>query len=52
MKNIIKSTKQGKLYIKTSDFFNQDVIIKMIQNLLESEIVKNIDKRRDKLNNK
>lgn len=50
-KSIIRSTREGRLYIKTSDFFNQEKIIKIIKDLLESDIVKDIDKRRDALNN-
>lgn len=43
--NYIKATKEGKLYIKTSDFFKQDKIKKDIEELLSSEIIKNIDQR-------
>ena len=43
--NYIKATKEGKLYIETSDFFKQDKIKKDIEELLSSEIIKNIDQR-------
>jgi hypothetical protein len=44
--NIVKSTRQGRLYIKTSDFFNQERIQKTISILLKSDIIKEIEERK------
>jgi hypothetical protein len=43
---IIKSTREGKLYIETYDFFNQKKIKDTIKQLLESDIIKMINKRK------
>ncbi len=45
----IKATKEGRLYIETKDFFQQDGIIKQIQKLKNSRIVKYIDSKNNKL---
>ena len=45
-KNYIKATKEGKLYIETSDFFKQERIQNDIKDLLASELIKNIDNRK------
>lgn len=44
---IINVSGSGRLYIKTSDFLNQNKVQKTIDNLLKSDIVKEIEK--DKL---
>lgn len=44
----IISTREGRLYIKTSDFFRQKEIKETIQRLLKSDIIKEIDKRNKK----
>jgi len=44
--NIVKSTKEGRLYIKTSDFFKQVKVQKTIDELLKSDIVKDIEERK------
>lgn len=41
---IIKSTKSGRLYIETKDFLLQDKVKDTIKALLESDLIKNIDK--------
>ena len=41
----IKTTKEGRLYIKNNDFFQQEKIRDMVDRLLSSPITKNIDKR-------
>lgn len=41
-KSYIKSTKEGKLYITTEDFFKQKKIRKTIYDLLNSNMIKNI----------
>jgi hypothetical protein len=40
---IIQSTKEGRLYIRTKDFFRQKKVQKIIFDLLESDIVKSIE---------
>ena len=40
---IIKSTREGRLYIRTKDFFRQQKIQKMVFALLESDLVKDIE---------
>ena len=42
----VKATREGRLYIKTSDFFKQGKIQKTIEILLDSEIVKEIEERK------
>ena len=49
--NIVKSTKGGKLYIETSDFFKQLKIKETVNDLLKSDIVKDIEGRK-KINKK
>lgn len=41
----VRSTKEGRLYIKTSDFFKQKKVKETIHTLLKSDIIKEIDKR-------
>jgi hypothetical protein len=43
---IVKSTKEGRLYIKTSDFFKQVKVKQTVDVLLNSDLVKNIEIRR------
>lgn len=48
---IIQSTKEGRLYIRTQDFFRQKKVREIILDLLESDIVKDIEeyqKKREK----
>jgi hypothetical protein len=40
---IIQSTREGRLYIRTQDFFRQKKVQKIIFELLESDIVKDIE---------
>jgi hypothetical protein len=44
--NIIHSTREGKLYINTADFFKQEKIKQTIFDLLDSDIIKQIDARK------
>lgn len=44
--NIVKSTKEGRLYIKTSDFFKQEKVQQTVDDLLKSDIVKDIEARK------
>ena len=44
--NIVKSTKEGRLYIKTADFFKQEKIQKTVNDLLNSDIVRDIEARK------
>ncbi|WP_294671615.1 hypothetical protein [uncultured Fluviicola sp.] len=48
---IIQSTREGRLYIRTQDFFRQQKVREIILDLLESDIVKDIEeyqKKREK----
>jgi hypothetical protein len=49
-KNIVHSTKEGRLYIKISDFFGQEKIQQTIKELLASDIIKQIEERKRKGN--
>jgi hypothetical protein len=40
---IIQSTREGRLYIRTKDFFRQEKVQQIILNLLESDLVKEIE---------
>lgn len=42
----IKATKEGRLYIKTSDFFKQKDIRDTIKTLLDSDLIKKIEERK------
>lgn len=42
----IKATKEGRLYIKTSDFFKQKDIKDTIKILLDSDLIKEIEERK------
>ena len=42
----VKATKEGRLYIKTSDFFKQKDIKDTIKILLDSDLIKDIEKRK------
>jgi chromosome segregation and condensation protein ScpB len=49
-KNIIHSTKEGRLYIEISDFFGQEKIQQTIKELMNSDIIKKIEERKRKGN--
>ncbi|WP_341902653.1 hypothetical protein [Fluviicola taffensis] len=40
---VIQSTKEGRLYIRTQDFFRQQKVQKIIFELLESDLIKDIE---------
>ena len=46
--NIVKVTKGGRLYKKTSDFFRQRDIVEAITELAKSDLVKEINKKHKK----
>lgn len=46
-KNIVKSTSSGRLYITTEDFFQQEKVQETIKELLNSDIVKDIEDRKN-----
>lgn len=46
--NFVVATKEGRLYIRTVDFFKQDKIRETIEKLKNSKIVKEIDKKNRK----
>lgn len=43
----VKSTKEGRLYIPTSDFFKQDRVKVLIEKLIESSIYKDIENQKE-----
>lgn len=43
--NFVVATKEGRLYIKTSDFFKQAKIRETIEKLKNSKIVRDIDEK-------
>jgi len=45
-KSYVKSTKEGKLYIETKDFFSSPKIQNTIKKLMESEVVKKLNSRK------
>ncbi|GAA4275138.1 hypothetical protein U6A24_17365 [Aquimarina gracilis] len=45
-KEYTKVTSEGKIFIKTSDFFKIDKIQETINLFLESDLIKEIDKRK------
>ncbi|MGJ1205674.1 hypothetical protein [Sphingobacterium lactis] len=47
--NFVVATKEGRLYIKTSDFFKQKKIKETIEKLKNSKIVKQIEEENHKL---
>lgn len=44
-KNIVKSTKSGRLYIETKDFLLQDKVKRTVEALLKSDLIKGINDR-------
>jgi hypothetical protein len=49
---VIQSTKEGRLYIRTQDFFRQKKVQKIIFDLLESDLVKGIEEYQKNRNEK
>jgi len=43
--NVVKATKEGRLYKKTADFFNQPKIRETISRLRKSKVVKDIEEK-------
>lgn len=43
--SIVKSTRGGRLYVETKDFLLQDRVKAIIATLMDSDVVKRIDKR-------
>lgn len=46
--DVVIATSEGRLYIKTKDFFKQDKIKETIDRLINSNVVKEIDKNNKK----
>jgi hypothetical protein len=44
-RNIVKSTKSGRLYIETTDFLKQSKVKATIQLLLKSDLIKEIEEK-------
>lgn len=47
--NFVKATKEGRLYIRSIDFFKQEKIKETIEKLKKSKIVKQIDEENKSL---
>jgi hypothetical protein len=47
-KNIVKSNKNGRLYIDTKDFLLQPKVKKIIKELLDSDLIEEINERNRK----
>lgn len=47
-KVVVKSTKNGRLYMETTDLLSQEKVQSTIHYLLKSDLIKNIDKRNKK----
>lgn len=48
-KDYIKSTKEGRLYISTDDFFKQEKVRQMVSRLIKSDLYLNIKKQKSDL---
>jgi hypothetical protein len=46
--DLSKATSEGRLYIKNSDFFSMDVVQDTIDKFLKSDILKEIQERKEK----
>jgi hypothetical protein len=44
--SIIRSTEAGRLYITSEDFFGQDKVKKMVEDLINSPVYKKIKERK------
>ena len=44
-RNIVKSTKSGRLFIETTDFLKQKKVKRTIEFLLDSDLIKEIDEK-------
>jgi hypothetical protein len=43
----VKATSEGRLYMDTKDFFKQEDIISTVRSLLKSDIIKQIEQRKE-----
>lgn len=48
LKSIINANSNGKLYIESSDFFNQPKIQQVLKSLMESTVFKKIVENKDR----
>ena len=46
IQSIIRSTEGGRLYIINEEFFNQDKVKKMVEDLINSPVYKKIKERK------
>lgn len=46
IQSIIRSTEGGRLYITSEEFFNQDKVKKMVEDLINSSVYKKIKERK------
>lgn len=47
--NFVVATKEGRLYIRTSDFFKQTKVKETIAKLKNSKIIKEIEEKNNKI---
>ena len=47
--DVVHATKEGRMYIKSEDFFQQENVIKLIEKLENSTIVEQIQKNKSQL---
>lgn len=45
-KTVVRTTKEGRVYIRTKDFFKQDRVQVLVRRLKDSSIVKTIEKEK------
>ncbi len=45
--NPVKATSEGRLYMDTKDFFKQEDVISTVRSLLKSDIIKQIELRKE-----
>jgi hypothetical protein len=46
--NYVRATSEGRLYIKTVDFFKEEKVQRMVADLINSDIYKKIEERKVK----
>jgi hypothetical protein len=46
---VVRATKEGRMYIKSEDFFKQERVIKLIKKLEDSPIIEQIKKNKSHL---
>ncbi|AKP51556.1 hypothetical protein CA2015_2135 [Cyclobacterium amurskyense] len=49
-KDVVKATKEGRIYIENEDFFKQEKVQSLISRLKKSSIFKEIESKKKELN--